>query len=103
MNAAEERARQRWAKSPASAVVHGGSGGGGNDNFGERLAALEERVKHLATSEKLEQVRTEVEQVKTEVAKVSAEIVSLRWFLGILVGIFGILVSGILFKLFSFA
>lgn len=100
MSAAEDKAKERWSEPPIALASQGGNGG--SDNFGERLAALEERTRHLATSEKLEQVRTEVERVNTKVEKVSTEIVSLRWFLGILIGIFSILVSGILFKLFFF-
>ena len=94
MTVAEDNVTLFSVKAPASVPAQGGNGGG--DGFGERLAALEERVRHLATS-------AEVEKVNTKVEKVSAEIASLRWFIGILVGLFGILVSGILFKLFFFS
>ena len=44
---------------------------GGGGGFGERLARIEERVKHLATSEDLQKLRGELNIIK--------------WILGILV------------------
>ena len=55
---------------PPSAPAPPGAGGGGN-NHGERLSALEERTKHLATSAEIKEVRIEIEQVRAEVTKVN--------------------------------
>ena len=94
MTVAEDNVTLLRVKAPASVPAQGGNGGG--DDLRERLAALEERTKHLATSEKLEQVRTEVEQVKTEVAKTNTGLDYMKWILGLVAA--GILL--ILGKLF---
>lgn len=54
----------------------GGNGGGGG--FGERLARIEERVKHLATSEDLQKVVTSVEKMR-------GELNIIKWIFGIFV------------------
>lgn len=78
MNVAEDNVTPFRSRVPASAPApQGGNGGGGN--FGERLAALEGQVRHLATS-------AEVEKVRTEVAKVGTSVEYLKWILGIIVG-----------------
>ena len=53
----------------------GGNGGGGR--FGERLSRIEERVKHLATSEDLQKVVTSVEKLR-------GELNIIKWILGLL-------------------
>lgn len=56
--------------SSAEGHARGGDDGGGG-NFGERLARIEELIKHLATSEDLQKVRGELGIIK--------------WMLGIVV------------------
>lgn len=87
MNTAEDRAKERWEEPSSSPAPSSGNGGG--SDVGERLATLEERVRHLATS-------AEVEQVKTGVAKVETSAEYLKWMVGIIIA--GILL--ILGKLF---
>ena len=54
------------------------SGNGGGGNFGERLAKIEERIQHLATTAAMQKVLTETEKVKSE-------LMVIKWILGILV------------------
>lgn len=51
----------------------GNSGGGG---FGERLARIEEGVKHLATSEDLQKLRVELNIIKWILGTLVAAVVS---------------------------
>ena len=67
-----------------------GSGNGGGDGTSERLARLEERVNHLATSAELEKVVTNVEKLRGEVGM-------LKWICGLIAG--GVIAA--LFKLFG--
>ena len=69
MNVAKGNVTPFKSRVPASAPAPQGGNGGG-DNFGERLATLEERVGHLATSKEVEQVRTEIAKAGAEIAKV---------------------------------
>ena len=62
-----------------SSVPSTQGGNGGGDNFGEKLATLEERVRHLATS-------AEVEKVRTEVAKVATSVDYLKWMIATIIG-----------------
>ena len=82
MNVAEDNVTSIRPKVPASAPVPQGGNGGG-DNYGERLASLEEQVRHLATS-------AEVEKVRTEVAKVATSVDYLKWMIATIIG--GILI-----------
>lgn len=91
MKVAEDNVTPIRKREPASAPAPQGGNGGGN-NFGERLATLEERVRHLATS-------AEVEKVRTEVAKVGTSVEYLKWMLGI-IGTAVLLILGILGKWF---
>ena len=89
MNVAAEVER-RWGVPPKVLAPQDKSAG--SSDFEERLAALEERTKHLATS-------AEVEQLRTEVAKANAGLDYMKWILGVIAA--GLLL--ILGKLFLFA
>lgn len=52
-------------------------GGGNGGGFGERLARIEETVKHLATSEDLQKVFTSVEKLR-------GELNIIKWMFGFL-------------------
>lgn len=54
------------------------SGNGGGGNFGERLARIEERIQHLATTAEMKEVLTEIEKAKSQFTII-------KWLLGILV------------------
>ena len=96
---------------PPSAPAPPGAGGGGN-NYGERLSALEERTRHLATSAEVKEVRIEIEQVRVEVARASTVIDNVkgdmteikgemkwitRWLIGASITLLSAVVSGIVF------
>ena len=68
-------------------VAQTGGNGGGND-LGERITKLETEMKHLATKEDIQSIRTDIEKA------INAQ---LKWGIGILVVvIFGIV--GIMYK-----
>ena len=61
-----------------------GNGNGGGGSFGERLARIEERIKHLATSEDLQKVKGELGIIKwmLGIIVLSAISVSIRYLFG---------------------
>ncbi len=82
---------------PFGSTPRRGSGNGGGDGTSERLARLEERVNHLATSSDLEKVVTNVEKLRGEVG-------ILKWICGLIAGGVGLIAAGVivaLFKLFG--
>lgn len=86
----KDNVTQLRPEEPSSSPVSS-SGSGGGDDYGERLAILEERTRHLATS-------AELGQVRTEVAKANVGLGYMKWILGVIAA--GILL--ILGKLFLF-
>lgn len=111
MKTPREEADARWSGPPSSPTSPGGNGGGGSD-VGERLATLEERTRHLATSAEVKEVRIEIEQVRVEVARASTGIDNVRgsmtemrgemkwinrWIIGTLITLLGAVLSGIVF------
>ena len=73
-----------------SGTPQGISGNGGGNHTSERLARLEERVNHLATSAQLQKTNTNIEKLRGEVG-------ILKWMGGLIVlGIVPVII-----KLFS--
>ena len=70
--------------------------GGGGDSTVKRLARLEERVNHLATSSQLQETITIVEKLRGEVGILRGEVGILRGEVGILNWIGGIIAIGVI-------